>query len=118
MSTLEQDKDNLQDALTTYIDSLYEAGMNNAWDCVKQLYALDPNERKEIFSVGSTSLIIDHFTPREVINKIEQYKHTVTRRSIIKIKLDEIKDMFEDPVTNEELIKILKKEGDTDEASI
>lgn len=32
----------------------------------------------------------------------------VSRRSIIETKLNEIKDMFDDPVTNEELIEILK----------
>lgn len=45
----------------------------------------------------------------------ETYKDNddcVTRHSIIKTKLDEIKDMFEDPVTNEELIEILEEEGD------
>ena len=111
MNTLEQDKDNLQDALTTYLNSVYETGLNDIWEYIKELYALTPNERRKIFSVPHILSIINQFTPMEVINKIDQYEK-VTRRSIIKTKLDEIKDMFEDPVTNEELIEILNEEKD------
>ena len=107
--------------MITYINSLYETGLNDAWEYVKEICALTPDERKEIFSFSSIFLIVNRLTPMEVINKIEQYEDNndcVTRHSIIKTKLDEIKGMFEDPVTNEELIEILEEEGDTDETSI
>ena len=103
--------------MITYINSLYETGLNDAWEYIKELYALTPNERKKIFSSPNILSIINRLSPMEVINKIEQYE-VVTRHSIIKTKLDEIKDMFEDPVTNEELIEILEEEGDTDETSV
>lgn len=106
-----------------YVDVVYDEGLNDAWECAKKIIDMEWNTRHEVLNDPSMTLygLLSNVTPKRAIKMVEKYeedKNRVTRRSIIKIKLDEIKDMFEDPVTNEELIKILEKEGDTDEASI
>lgn len=106
-----------------YINIVYDEGLNDAWECVKKIVDMEWNTRHEVLNDPSMTLydLLSNVTPERAIKMVKEYeedRNRVTRRSIIKIKLDEIKDMFEDPVTNEELIKILEKEGDTDEASI
>lgn len=109
--------------VSDYVDVVYDEGLNDAWECVKKIVKMNWDTRHEVLKDPSLTLysLLSNCTPKEAIKKIEEYeedKNRVTRRSIIKTKLDEIKDMLEDPVTNEELIEILEGEGDTDETSI
>lgn len=106
-----------------YVDAVYDKGLNDAWECVKKIVNMDWNTRHEVLNDPSLALysLLSNVTPKRAIKMIEKYEEDrdrISRRSIIKTKLDEIKDMLEDPVTNEELIEILEGEGDTDEASI
>ncbi len=106
-----------------YVDVVYDKGLNDAWECVKKIVNMEWDTRHEVLNDPSMTLysLLSNVTPKRAIKMVERYeedKNRVTRRSIIKTKLDEIKDMFEDPATNKELIKILEEEGDTDETSI
>lgn len=98
-----------------YADVIYDEGLNDAWECVKKIVDMDWNTRHEVLNDSNMTLygLLSDFTPEKAIKRIKEYeedKNRVTRCSIIKTKLDEIKDMFEDSVTNEEIIKILNEE--------
>lgn len=106
-----------------YVNVVYDEGLNDAWECVKKIVDMEWSTRHEVLNDPSMSLygLLSNVTPKRAIKMVKKYeedKNRVTRRSIIKTKLDEIKDMLEDPVTNGELIKILEEEGDTDEIGI
>ena len=104
-----------------YVDAVYDKGLNDVWEYFKKLVAMSHDERVETFgNYGSYTDMFADVAAKDFIKKMKHYEdtHTISRRSIIKTKLDEIKDMFNDPVTNEELIEILEEEGDTDETSI
>ena len=60
---------------------------------------------EEMIECGDT-YVINIRACKEAIKLIKGISG-VTRHNIIMSKLDEIKDMFDDPVTNEELIEIL-----------
>lgn len=101
--------------VSDYVDVVYDKGLTDAWECVKKIVDMDWNTRHRVLKDPSMTLysLLSNCTPKEAIKRIKEYeedKNRVTRRSIIKTKLDEIKDMFEDPVTNEELVKILNEE--------
>lgn len=109
--------------VSDYVDVVYDKGLNDAWECVKKIVNMDWNTRHEVLNDPSLALysLLSNVTPKRAIKMVEKYeedRNCISRRSIIKTKLDEIKDMLEDPVTNEELIEILEGEGDTDETSV
>ena len=103
--------------VSDYVDVVYDEGLNDAWECVKKIIDMDWNTRHEVLNDPSMTLysLLSNVTPKRAIKMVEEYeedKNRISRHSIIKTKLDEIKDMFENPVTNEELIEILEEEGD------
>lgn len=103
-----------------YVDAVYDKGLNDAWEYFKKLVAMSHDERVETFgNYGSYTDMFADVVAKDFIKKMKHYEdtHTITRRSIIKTKLDEIKDMFDDPATNEEIIKILNESEDKDETS-
>lgn len=96
-----------------YVDVVYNEGLNDAWECVKKIVDMGWNTRHEVLNDSSMTLygLLSNVTPKSAIKMVKEYEdNNVTRRSIIKTKLDEIKDMFDDPATNEEIIKILNEE--------
>lgn len=106
-----------------YVDVVYNEGLNDAWECVKKIVDMEWSTRHEVLNDPSMTLygLLSNVTPERAIKMVEKYeedRNRISRRSIVKTKLDEIKYMFEDPVTNEELIEILEEEGDTDETSV
>ncbi len=104
-----------------YVDVVYNEGLNDAWECAKKIVKMDWNTKHEVLKDPSMRLynLLSNHTPEEAIKMVKEYEdNNVTRRSIIKTKLDEIKDMFDDPATNEEIIKILNEREDKDEISI
>lgn len=98
-----------------YVNVVYDKGLNDAWECVKKIVDMEWSTRHEVLNDPSMTLysLLSNITPKRAIKMVKEYeedKNRISRRSIVKTKLDEIKDMFEDPVTNEELIEILNEE--------
>lgn len=98
--------------VSEYVDIVYDEGLNDAWECAKKIIEMDWSTRHRVLKDPSMTLysLLSNHTPEETIKMVKKYEDSVTRCSIIKTKLDEIKDMFEDSVTNEEIIKILNEE--------
>ena len=52
----------------------YEQGLADAWELVRKLEALEPDERVEMFSYCSVKAIIEDCTIEEVMDKIETHE--------------------------------------------
>ncbi len=96
----------------------YERGLNNAWECVRKLIlsqscgGLELDEIEKIFGNYNYPEIIRTFSASECMVKIKEYEEKqkqVTRQTIIKSQLWDIINGQKNPVTADEIIKVLEQ---------
>lgn len=97
---------------TLAYDKGYNNGLNDAWECARKIL-FDPTHPKELPEALGTDTfcgIIEKYSASEAIQKIKEYeeqqdyKHRVTKKSIIK---SHIEDMLEN-YTFDEIAEVLE----------
>lgn len=84
----EPDLEQVKKDYDAFYEHGYEQGLDDAWECARNVVALSTVDRREVFGSEYMYSILEKHTAAEAIEKIQQYEQPVTAEDVMRQYLD------------------------------